>query len=379
MREQLKALREKMKEKGIDIYVIPTNDYHGSEYMNDHFKCREFVSGFTGSAGTLIVTQDFAGLWTDGRYFIQAAQELDGSGIDLMKMGEKDVPKAAEYVNGLPGDLVVGFDGRVMPLALGSELEKNHRVEHELDLVGEIWKDRPEIVPSKVYSLDLEVTGEDHASKVARVRECMGDADFLLVSRLEDVAWLYNLRGRDVAHTPVFYGYALISGTEDILYLMDETFAESNAKDKADERSLPETVTIKKYDDIFRDLRDLRDCSILLDEDTVSFYGSRVFHRSVERVFEKSIVERLKAVKIEAEIAATKYAHVRDGAAMVNMLFWLKNNAGRIYMDEISLADHLEKCRKDQGAYDLSFETIAGYEEHGAVGIMQQQRTAVSR
>lgn len=367
MREQLKALREKMKEKGIDIYVIPTNDYHGSEYMNDHFKCREFVSGFTGSAGTLIVTQDFAGLWTDGRYFIQAAQELDGSGIDLMKMGEKDVPKAAEYVNGLPGDLVVGFDGRVMPLALGSELEKNHRVEHELDLVGEIWKDRPEIVPSKVYSLDLEVTGEDHASKVARVRECMGDADFLLVSRLEDVAWLYNLRGRDVAHTPVFYGYALISGTEDILYLMDETFAESNAKDKADERSLPETVTIKKYDDIFRDLRDLRDCSILLDEDSVSFYGSRVFHRSVERVFEKSIVERLKAVKNEAEIAATKNAHVRDGDAMVNMLFWLKNNAGRIYMDEISLADHLEKCRKDQGAYDLSFETIAGYEEHGAV------------
>ena len=234
-------------------------------------------------------------------------------------------------------------------------------------MVGEIWKDRPEIVPSKVYSLDLEVTGEDHASKVARVRECMGDADFLLVSRLEDVAWLYNLRGRDVAHTPVFYGYALISGTEDILYLMDETFAESNAKDKADERSLPETVTIKKYDDIFRDLRDLRDCSILLDEDSVSFYGSRVFHRSVERVFEKSIVERLKAVKNEAEIAATKNAHVRDGAAMVNMLFWLKNNAGRIYMDEISLADHLEKCRKDQGAYDLSFETIAGYEEHGAV------------
>ena len=133
-----------------------------------------------------------------------------------------------------------------MPLALGSELEKNHRVEHELDLVGEIWKDRPEIVPSKVYSLDLEVTGEDHENKVAHVRECMGDTDFLLVSRLEDVAWLYNLRGRDVAHTPVFYGYALISGTEDILYLMDETFAESNAKDKADERSLPETVTIKK-------------------------------------------------------------------------------------------------------------------------------------
>ncbi len=342
-----------MKENGIDIYVIPTNDYHGSEYLNAYFKCREFVSGFTGSAGTLIVTQDFAGLWTDGRYFIQAAQELAGSGIELMKMGERGVPKAAEYVNGLPKDFVVGFDGRVMPFDLGSEIEKNHKVEHDLDLAGEIWEERPEIVPSRVYSLGMEVTGEAHADKVARVRECMGDTDFLLVSRLEDVAWLYNLRGSDVAHTPVFYGYALISKTEDILYLMDRTFSG--------------TVAVKKYDDIFRDLRELRDCSIMLDEDSVSFYVSRVFHESVERLLGKSIVEKLKAVKNETEIAATKNAHVRDGAAMVNMLYWLKNNAGRIYIDEISLADYLEKCRRAQGAYDLSFDTIAGYEEHGAI------------
>lgn len=365
MRSQLKALRKKMKQRGIDVYVIPTNDYHGSEYMNDFFKCREYVSGFTGSAGTLVVAQDFAGLWTDGRYFIQAEDELSGSGIDLMKMGEAGVPKIEEYISAIPDEIVVGFDGKVMPFSLGSKIQKKHKIVHDIDIVGEIWNKRPDIVPSHVYHIGTEVTGEGHVKKLERVRYDMKDEDLLLVSRLEDIAWLYNLRGRDIAHTPVFYGYALISKTQETLYLMDETF--NVAKWSDIEKAGSSGLKIKKYDEIFYDLKKLRDCSIILDEDSISFYTGNIFDESVRSVLEKSIIEKLKAVKNKTEIEAAMRANMRDGAAMVSTLYWLKTNIGKIDIDEISVADHLEKCRKAQGAYDLSFETIAGYEKHGAI------------
>ena len=216
MRGQLKALRDKMKERGIDTYIVPTTDYHGSEYVNEYFKCREYVSGFTGSAGTLVIRKDFAGLWTDGRYFLQAAQQLDGTGIELMKMGAPGVPSLADYLKDQPEGSVIGFDGRVVSRSLGECLEGKFDIVYDRDLVGEIWTDRPEIVPSEIYEIGLDVTGESSASKLSRVREKMGDADHMLVTRLEDIAWLYNLRGRDIENTPVFYGFALISKERDV-------------------------------------------------------------------------------------------------------------------------------------------------------------------
>lgn len=354
MRSELTALRSKMKEKGIDAYLIPTTDWHGSEYVNDYFKCREYISGFTGSAGTLLVEEHSARLWTDGRYFIQAEKQLAGSGIILMKMGEPDVPDLEEYLSSLDKKITIGFDGRIVSHKLGTWLEERFSVIHETDLAGDIWKDRPILNPSEIYSLDITVTGEETESKMARVRKEMGETEYLLVSRLEDVAWLYNLRGNDIKYTPVFYAFALISKKEDKLYVMDETY-----------RALHKEV--KKYEEIASDLKKLRNCSIILDQDSVSYTISSSLHESVKKIFQKSPVEQLKAVKNETEIAATRHAHIKDGAAMAEFLYWLKQKAGSEKITEISLADYLEKCRRKQGAYDLSFSTIAGFEEHGAI------------
>lgn len=350
MRTQLTDLRNKMKEHGIDLYIIPTTDYHGSEYVNDYFKCREYISGFTGSAGTLVVTADFAGLWTDGRYFIQAAQQLEGSGIDLMKMGQPGVPTVEAYVLAQDSQWTIGFDGRVITEGFGKKLEAHFGSICDMDLVDEIWQERPQIVPSKIYPLPLEVTGETAQSKLKRLREAMGEADYILISRLEELAWLYNLRASDIAYTPVFYGFALISKTEDQLYVMDESF--SNAK---------------SYDAIYEDLAALENCSVMVDQGTLSYTLSKCFGDSVNVMMDKSPVELFKAVKNPVEIAATKKAHLKDGAAMAEFLCWLKTNVGKEVITEITAADYLEVCRRNHGARDLSFETIAGYQEHGAI------------
>lgn len=367
MRGELKALRKKMREAGVDLYIIPTTDYHGSEYVNDYFKCREYVSGFTGSAGTLVVEQDFAGLWTDGRYFLQAQQQLEDSGITLMKMGVDGVPDIMEYVGSRKSLATIGFDGRIVSHAMGKQIREvcgDHvSMIYDLDLVGEIWKSRPEIIPSQIYEIPLEVTGETTISKLERLREEMGEADRLLVSRLEDIAWLYNLRGSDVEHTPVFYAFALISREDDILYVMDDSYIKRSAS-LADSTA---KTAVRPYAEIFEDLRRLRECTIMLDKDSVSYALAESLENSVTRIFCKSPAEKLKAVKNSTEIKATKNAHIRDGAAMAEFLYWLKNSVRTGQVTEISLADHLENCRRGRGAYDLSFDTIAGYEEHGAI------------
>lgn len=367
MRSELEVLRKRMREAGVDLYIIPTTDYHGSEYVNDYFKCREYVSGFTGSAGTLIVEQGFAGLWTDGRYFLQAQQQLDGSGITLMKMGVDGVPDIKDYIASRLSVKTIGFDGRIVSHQMGKQIEDvcGHHVSmiHDLDLVGDIWTDRPEIIPSQIYEIPLEVTGEAASSKLERLRAEMNEADWLLVSRLEDIAWIYNLRGRDIDHTPVFYAFALISKEDDILYVMDDSYIKRSAF-PADRAVKTE---VRAYSEVFEDLRHLADCMLMLDKDSVSYALAESLQDSVTRMFCKSPAEKLKAVKNGTEIKATKNAHIRDGAAMAEFLYWLKNSVSTGQVTEISLADYLESCRRGRGAYDLSFDTIAGYEEHGAI------------
>ena len=367
MRGELEVLRKRMREAGVDLYIIPTTDYHGSEYVNDYFKCREYVSGFTGSAGTLIVEQGFAGLWTDGRYFLQAQQQLEGSGITLMKMGVDGVPDIKDYIASRSSIKTIGFDGRIVSHQMGKQIEDvcGHHVSmiHDLDLVGDIWTDRPEIIPSQIYEIPLEVTGEAAYSKLERLRTEMGEADWLLVSRLEDIAWIYNLRGRDIDHTPVFYAFALISKEDDILYVMDDSYIKRSAF-PADGSVKTE---VRAYSEVFEDLRHLADCTVMLDKDSVSYTLAESLKDSVTRIFCKSPAEKLKAVKNGTEIKATKNAHIRDGAAMVEFLYWLKNSVSTGQVTEISLADYLESCRRRRGAYDLSFDTIAGYEDHGAI------------
>ncbi len=375
MRKQLENLRKIMGEKNIDAYIIPTTDFHGSEYVNDYFKCREFVSGFTGSAGTLAVTEREAALWTDGRYFVQAEAELLGSGIRLMREGEPEVPKIEEWLaqkllaggennpkkEENPGAVTVGFDGRVVSAKMGAELAKKFTIEHEVDLVGEIWTERPELRGSELYALTGVVTGESSESKLSRLR-CelqKAGADSHLVTSLEEIAWLFNLRARDVTHTPVFYAFALIERERVRVYLLNDS--------KQAAELFGEKVEIRPYTAIFDDLKALEAGSIMLDESSVSYGLSAAIPAGILRINREDPAMLMKAIKNPAEIACTRKAHLRDGAAMMRFISWLKENVGKQEITEISAAERLREERKKEGAYDLSFDTIAGYGAHGAI------------
>ena len=356
MRKQLTDLRRKMAERGIDAYIVPTTDFHGSEYVNDHFKCREYISGFTGSAGTLVVTAEDAGLWTDGRYFLQAAQELSGSGIHLMKMNQAATPTIPGYLReNIPSDGTVGFDGRIVGWSMGCELERDHSVICDLDLAGEIWVDRPKLAGSAIYALPMEVTGESAKSKLERIRRAMAEkhADFHLITSLEEIAWLYNLRGNDVKYTPVFYAFALITMEEDRLYVLDRSFEERS--------TLP-------YLQVFDDLRTLGPGRILLNKDVTSYSLVNAISPQTEIISGTDPAEIMKATKNPVEISCTRRAHIKDGIAMVKFLHWIKTNVGKQKITEISASDRLEAFRRQQpGCFDLSFDTISGYMDNGAI------------
>ena len=343
-----------MVKHNIDAYLIQTNDFHGSEYMNDYFKCREFISGFTGSAGTMIVTMDEACLWTDGRYFLQAAAQLDGSGITLMKSGEPEIPTIAEYLqHTLTSEQTLGFDGRVT--SISPEIPAICNLSSEHDLVGEIWPDRPAIKPSRIYHLDESVTGKSAESKLGTLRTFMQQKgyDYFLTTNLEEIAWLYNLRGNDIPHTPVFFAFLLVTPEEDRLYVLNSNYT--------GRRTYP-------YTQFFEDLKTLPAGKLLLKRDEVNYAVLQSIPDHVEVVSQTSPLALMKCRKNEIEIACTKNAHVKDGAAMAEFLFWLKSNIGKTEITEISASDYLEKCRCMQdGCFDLSFDTISGYAENGAI------------
>ncbi|MBR3756010.1 MAG: aminopeptidase P family protein [Firmicutes bacterium] len=354
MRKQLTNLRQIMTARNIDACLIPTTDFHNSEYVNDYFKSREFISGFTGSAGTLVITPKEAKLWTDGRYFLQAAAELNGTGIDLMKMGQPEVPTIQEYLESVLDDTsTLAFDGRVVDNATGSQYAEKFNVIYDVDLPGEIWPDRPEIVPSKIYPLSDEITGESAESKLKRIRRFMAEkhTDYHLISQLEDIAWLYNLRGNDIKHTPVFFAFALITAEEDRLYVLDDSF----------KGGLP-------YLQIFEDLSKLPAGTMLLNKEAASYALCKAIPEAVQIIDHENPCTLMKALKNQTEISATKNAHLKDGAAMVEFLYWLKNHPDKSHLTEIAAADYLASCRaKQEGFQDLSFATISGYGENGAI------------
>jgi len=371
MRKEIEALRSRMKECGIQGYIVPTTDFHGSEYVNEYFKCRQYLTGFTGSEGTLVVTADRAALWTDGRYFLQAEQQLSGSGIELMKMGQPGVPTVAEFLDqNLKEGSVLGFDGRVVTCREGESYAQKYRLEVNLDLAGDVWTERPALKASSVYALPLEVTGETAESKLARVRHAMEEAgaDYHLMTRLEQIAWLYNLRGDDVKYTPVFFAYALIGKEQEWLYVLDEGF---------DRAMVPATTEIRPYAQVMEDLRKLAGGKILLDKKGnnystgASYALVKAVPDCVEIIDQNDPCEMMAAVKNEGEIRSTKEAHRKDGAAMAEFLFQLKKwSRGDISEEwtEIDAADLIEACRKEQEGYNqLSFTTITGYGSNGAI------------
>lgn len=353
------ALRREMEKRGIDAYLVPTTDFHGSEYVNDYFKCRKYVSGFTGSAGTLLVTGDFAGLWTDGRYFLQAEKQLQGSGISLIRINQPGVLSIREYLTeNLEPESTIAFDGRVVDADFGMSLETDYNIKFDLDLVGEIWKERPALHGNEIYELPLEAVGETAESKLKRLRLAMEEkgADYHIITGLEEIAWLYNLRGSDVSHTPVFFAFALISKDEDRLYTLH-----SAGRSIGDRDTLP-------YFQFFEDIKELKQGRLLLDTKKASYTLVKSLPENVEIISDVDPVEAMKAVKNQTELRCTENAHIKDGLAMVQFIFWLKNNVGKIDISEISAADKLEALRRRQpGCFDLSFDTIPGYMENGAI------------
>lgn len=357
MNSNVNELRRLMEQRGIDAYLIPSSDFHGSEYVNDYFKCRSFMSGFTGSAGTLVVTRDDARLWTDGRYFLQAASQLEGIGITLMKMGEEGVPTIMEYLESAIKDGCLGFDGRVVSSAEAISYKDKFSIKCDEDLVDSIWRDRPEIKPSAIYQIDSEVSGETTASKLQRIREKMGElqADWHIISSLEDIAWLFNSRGADVDHTPVFYSFALIGKETASLYVMDKTLSHI---DEAE---------ILPYGRIYDDVKNISG-TVLLDEKRINYQLLQSISQNCKIANKPDPSDLMKAIKNPAEISSTRNAHIKDGTAMVKFMYWLKNNVGNIPLSEIKAADYLESCRRSmQGCFDISFTTIAGYMDNGAI------------
>ncbi|MDU6114625.1 MAG: aminopeptidase P family protein [Paeniclostridium sordellii] len=372
IKERLAKLREYMSEKNIDAYIIPSSDNHQSEYVGDHFKCREFISGFTGSAGTVVVTMEEAGLWTDGRYFIQAEKELEGSTIKLFKMGEEGVPTTEEYLyESLKEGETLGFDGRVICAKEGINLEKklakkNIKIVYDYDLVGMIWNDRPDLSTAKAFLLDVKYAGETFSSKLNRVRESMKEknANVHVITTLDDIAWLFNIRGGDVKFNPVVLSYALI--TLDKVYLFVD-------KIKLNEEILnelsKENVEIKSYNDIYEFIKTLdKNDKILLDSTKINYAILNNIPSEVEKVDEFNPTMFMKAQKNPIELENIRNSHVKDGVAFTKFMYWLKNNVGKIEISELSASKKLEDLRREQeGFIEPSFGTIAGYRDHAAM------------
>lgn len=354
MRKQLQALRDVMAEHKIDAYLIPTDDFHGSEYVGEHFACRKYVSGFTGSAGTLLVFPQWAGLWTDGRYFLQAEAELKDSGIRLMKMGQPGVPTLDEFLrNSLQPDQVLGFDGRCVSARAGRRyyrMAKNRgaRINDRLDLVDEIWPDRPPLSAQPVWTLDETHAGESRWDKLERVRETMAaeGADIFLLTSLEDIAWLLNIRGGDVDCNPVALAYLSLTLEACHLFANGAVFP----PDVLEELEI-DGVDLRPYDSFYAYTNRLTaDHTVMLSTRKVNTKVLTSIPTGVRLLDRTNPTETMKAVKNETEAANLAKAHLYDGVALTRFMYWLKKNAGKAPITERSAAPIWRSCAKSSPA-----------------------------
>ena len=369
---RLSALREAMKAAGIQYYVIPTADFHNSEYVNKYFTVRKYFSGFTGSAGTLVVSMDEAGLWTDGRYFIQAANELEGTTVELFKAAMEGVPTIEEFLaDKMKEGETLGFDGRVVSTGMGISLEnkladKKISFVYNVDLADQVWIDRPELPAGKVTVLSEELAGESVESKLAKVREEVAKegADSFLLSKLDDLMWLYNIRGCDVACNPVALSYSYITQDEAILFIQEKALTDEVKAYFADKN-----VIIKEYNDIVNYLQNLEGGkTVLVDKRYCSYALYKTLSEKQEIIASKSPTELLKAIKNPVELANMKKVILKDSAAVTRFIYWVKKNIGKIEITEISAADKLEEFRREIPEFlDLSFRTISAYKANAAM------------
>ena len=372
IQERLKALRAEMEKRGITVYVVPTADFHESEYVGDHFKARKFITGFTGSAGTAVITLDEAGLWTDGRYFVQAENQLKDSTVTLYRMGEEGVPTVDEFVKDrLKEGGCLGFDGRVVNGTWGGRLEKiaaekNVSMHVTEDLIDLIWEDRPALSKQPLFILEEKYSGKSTADKIADLRKAMKEngADVHILTSLYDIAWLLNIRGNDIDYVPVVLSYLVLNETECIWFLQEEV-----VDDKIRAYLEENHITTKPYDAIYDYVPEIpADAVVLMNRGTVNYRIVNSLDKAIKVVDKPNPTELMKAVKNKTEVDNTRAAHVKDGVAFTKFMYWLKTNIGKIPMTEISASDYLEARRREQDNFiELSFNTICAYGANAAM------------
>lgn len=371
--ERIAQLRDLMKEQEISVYIVPTADDHASEYIGDHYKSRQFITGFTGSAGTAVITQEEVGLWTDGRYFVQAAKQIADSEVKLFPMGEPDVPTVKEYVKKhLPKGGNIGFDGTCMVAKDGEAFaqmtkEKGGCIKADQDLIGKIWEQRPVLSSAPVWVLEQQYAGVSTSDKLSHIREKMQEmeCDCHLVTSLYDIAWICNLRGDDISHVPVFLSFLLLTPEETILYCFYESWSEDVI-----EYLKQEGIFVRPYHQIYEDLGALVSFGkgMLLDKSGVNVKLMECLPKDLKVVDAANPSELMRAIKNPVEIANTIEAHIRDGVAVTKFIYELKQQGGREHMTELSAADYLQELRQQQPGYlDLSFDTIAAYGPNAAM------------
>lgn len=369
--EKINALRKIMGDSNIDAYIIVTDDYHGSEYVGDYFKEREYMSGFTGSAGTLLVMNDFAGLWTDGRYFLQAEEELAGTGIELMKSGEADCPSIEVFLyDKLKENSVVGFDGRTVNCNFFNRLKnrldsKKITYAMDKDLVDAIWKDRPEMSSRKVWELDYEYTGMSRKDKIGRLFEIMdkNGADAMVLTALDEIAWLLNLRGDDIEYCPVFLSFMYISKKISVLYVNRSILSDDIISGLADDG-----IIIKDYESVYDNLAGISSEKIMIDPSSANCFIKENIAINSFAYEKESPVELMKAIKNPIETENIESAHIKDGVAVTKFVRWLTENVKKGTVTEMSAAEKLDEFRKmGEGYIGQSFAPIVAYKEHGAI------------
>ncbi len=368
--EKIEKLREIMKKENIDYYVVPSGDFHQSEYVAEHFKSRAYITGFTGSAGTALIGREKGILWTDGRYFIQAEQQLKDSGIELYKMRIQGWPTLHEWLmENMKSGETVSFDGRLFSANEYKEFKKikdkkDINIVMDKDLIEEIWNDKPELPKEKAFLHDIKYCGKSAKEKIEEVRvemKKMG-AESYIISSLDDIAWLYNIRGNDVKDTPVVLAYAVVNEEKATLYI------DKNKLSNEDQIKLNnEGIKIDEYNNIFEDVKDIKN-SVILDPNKVSGYIYTLINENVELIEALNITTKLKAIKNSIEIENLKRCQIKDGVAMVRFLKWLKESVGKENITEVTVADKLLELRSKGDLFvEESFGTIAGYKDHAAM------------
>lgn len=369
--ERLGKIRSLMQKRGIDAYIIPSSDPHISEYLPDRYKCIEWTSGFTGSAGTLVITQNFAGLWTDGRYFVQAVEQLEGTGFELVKLKIQGSAEYAEWIGSqFSAGACVAFDGNLASLLVAQTVKDtleplDFAIDGHVDLLSPIWDARPLLPQVKAILLDHAATGQRTESKIAAVRQLLikNRVESHFVSSLDDVAWLLNIRGQDVACNPVVLSFIYLSLKETILFIAEGKLAQEDIVLLNNQG-----VQIAPYAEAFDFIKGINVSSILIDPKRTCFAIYDSIPVGVNIVEKINPSTSLKAIKNDIEIAHIRQTMIGDGVALTKFFKWLEETIGKEELSEISIAEKLQGFRAEQPGYvDISFNTIAGYLDHGAL------------